>query len=143
VRLPLGPSADFSPDAPRPTAAGTGTKILIVEDHPDSRAMLAEMLAFEGYEVTAVADGAEALEKARVSPPDVAVVDIGLRGMDGHDVARRLRAAHGEAIRLVAVTGYGQAEDIEQSRAAGFDAHVTKPVDVDALLRILPSRPRR
>jgi signal transduction histidine kinase len=143
VRLPLGPSADFIPDAPRPTAAGTGTKILIVEDHADSRAMLAEMLAFEGYEVTAVADGAEALEKARVSPPDVAVVDIGLRRMDGHDVARRLRAAHGEAIRLIAVTGYGQAEDIEQSRAAGFDAHVTKPVDVDALLRILPSRPRR
>jgi len=105
--------------------------------------MLAEMLAFEGYEVTAVADGAEAIETARVSRPDVAIIDIGLRGMDGHDVARRLRAAHGEAIRLVAVTGYGQAEDIEQSRAAGFDSHVTKPVDVDALLRILPSGPRR
>jgi signal transduction histidine kinase len=143
VRLPLGPSGDLVPDAPKPPAARTGTKILVVEDHADSRAMLAEMLAFEGYEVTAVADGAEALETARVSPPDVAIVDIGLHGMDGHDVARRLRATHGDAIRLVAVTGYGQAEDIEQSRAAGFDAHVTKPVDANALLRILPTRPRR
>jgi CheY-like chemotaxis protein len=74
---------------------------------------------------------------------DVAIVDIGLRGMNGYEVARRLRSSLGDAIVLVAVTGYGQPEDIEQSRAAGFDAHVTKPVSADELLGVLRTRTQR
>jgi len=118
-------------------------RVLVVEDHADSRAMLAQMLELEGHEVTAVASGAEAVQIAETSRFDVAIVDIGLRGMNGHEVARRLRSSLGAAIVLVAVTGYGQPEDIEQSRAAGFDAHVTKPVSADELLRVLRIRTRR
>jgi len=121
----------------------SAARVLVVEDHADSRAMLAEMLGLEGHEVTAVASGAEAVQIAETSRFDVAIVDIGLRGMNGHEVARRLRSSLGDAIVLVAVTGYGQPEDIEQSRAAGFDAHVTKPVSADELLRVLRIRTRR
>src|SRR5215468_523443 len=118
-------------------------RVLVVEDHADSREMLAEMLGLEGHQVTAVATGAEAVQIAETSHFDVAIVDIGLRGMNGHEVARHLRSSLGDAIVLVAVTGYGQPEDIEQSRAAGFDAHVTKPVSADELLRVLRIRTRR
>ena len=120
-----------------------GVRVLVVEDHADSRAMLAEMLGLEGHEVTAVADGAQALAVAEASRPDIAIIDIGLRGMDGYDVARGLRHRLGDAVMLIAVTGYGQPEDIELSRAAGFDAHVTKPISADELLRVLSTRTRR
>jgi CheY-like chemotaxis protein/two-component sensor histidine kinase len=144
VRLPLS-SAPARTTTPRSedAQATASARILIVEDHADSRAMLAEMLGFEGHEVVAVADGTQALATALASPPDVAIIDIGLHGMDGHEVARRLRQAHGPSVLLIAVTGYGQAEDIEQSREAGFDAHVTKPVLPDELLELIRRRPRR
>src|SRR5262245_22324765 len=120
-----------------------GARVVVVEDHADSREMLAQTLTLEGHEVTAVADGAEAVEIAEASAFDIAIVDIGLRGMNGYEVARRLRLRFGDAIVLVAVTGYGQPEDIAQSRAAGFDAHVTKPVTADELLRVLRLRTER
>jgi len=143
VRLPLRDAAAAAPHTSAATPTETRARILVVEDHADSRTMLAEMLGLEGHEVTAVAGGAEALEVARTCTLDAAIIDIGLRGMDGYEVARQLRAALGDAVLLVAVTGYGQAEDIEQSRAAGFDAHVTKPVSGDELLRVLGTRIRR
>jgi signal transduction histidine kinase len=143
VRLPVrdAPStARVTPEAPQLHA---GARVLVVEDHADSREMLAQMLSLEGHDVTAVADGAQAVEIAQASRFDIAIVDIGLRGMDGYEVARRLRLALGDAILLIAVTGYGQAEDIEQSRAAGFDAHVTKPIADGELLRMLRRRTQR
>jgi signal transduction histidine kinase len=140
VRLPVRDAATSPPATAGAPPAKACARILVVEDHADSRAMLAEMLGLEGHEVTAVADGAEAVEIGQASPFDVAIVDIGLRGIDGYEVARRLRRALGDAILLVAVTGYGHPEDIEQSRAAGFDTHVTKPIGADDLLRVLHSR---
>ena len=143
VRLPLRSAPARTTPRTRDSQATAPARILIVEDHADSRAMLAEMLGFEGHEVIAVADGTQALAAALGSPPDVAIIDIGLHGMDGHEVARRLRQAHGASVLLIAVTGYGQAEDIEQSREAGFDAHVTKPVSPDELLDLIRRRARR
>jgi PAS domain S-box-containing protein len=143
VRLPVRDARTTAAVSPQPQAAEAPARVLIVEDHADSREMLAEMLGLEGHEVTALADGAQAVETAQTSPPDVAIVDIGLRGMNGYEVARHLRLALGDAVLLVAVTGYGQAEDIEKSRAAGFDAHVTKPVAGDELLAVLRTRARR
>jgi signal transduction histidine kinase len=143
VRLPLA-----APDQPalalsKATGAGGGARVLVVEDEADSRTLLAEILRLDGHDVTATADGAEAVTSALARPPDVAIIDIGLRGMDGYEVARRLRQTIGGTIHLIAVTGYGQAEDIERSRAAGFDAHVTKPVAPDELLRLLGGWARR
>src|SRR5262249_18599760 len=141
VRLPVQEVPTRARSGVTPDAAKTaaGARVLVVEDHADSRAMLAEMLELEGHEVTAVADGAQALAAA-AAHPDVAIVDIGLRGMDGYDVAGGLRERLGDTILLIAVTGYGQREDIERSRGAGFDAHVTKPVSPEELLRVLRTR---
>src|SRR5213593_1027768 len=143
VRLPLA-----APDQPalalsQAMPAAVGARVLVVEDDADSRTLLAEVLRLDGHDVTATHDGAEAVTAAVARPPDIAIIDIGLRGMDGYEVARRLRQTLGGTIHLVAVTGYGQADDIERSRAAGFDAHVTKPVAPDELLRLLGGWPRR
>jgi CheY-like chemotaxis protein len=73
--------------------------------------------------------------------PDVALIDIGLPGLDGYQVARALRAAEGRRIRLIALTGYGQPEDRQRALDAGFDAHLVKPVDVDELARVLAEEP--
>ena len=143
VRLPLRSAPRVQHAAAAHADAATPARILVVEDHADSRAMLTELLTLEGHEVTAIADGATALEMAAASPPDVAILDIGLRGMDGYELAHRLRRAHGKAIFSIAVTGYGQAEDVAQSRAAGFDAHVTKPVSHDELRDLIDRRARR
>ena len=145
VRLPLreAPTKARTCVTPETPTMESTARVLVVEDHADSRTMLAEMLGLEGHEVTAVASGAEAVQIAETCRFDVAIVDIGLRGMNGYEVARRLRSSLGDAIVLVAVTGYGQPEDIEQSRAAGFDAHVTKPVSADELLGVLRTRTQR
>jgi CheY-like chemotaxis protein len=89
-------------------------------------------------------DGRQALELARRLVPDLVLLDIGMPGMSGHEVARRLRAEPGLAgTTLIALTGYGSAEDRRESREAGFDGHLVKPVDFDALERILASVPPR
>lgn len=108
-------------------------KILIVEDNADTRESLKRVLALAGHEVEEAADAPEALSILCHRQPDVALLDIGLPGMDGHDLAREIRNRHGAAISLVAVTGYGLESDIERSLAAGFDAHLTKPLDFDVL----------
>ena len=85
-----------------------------------------------------VADtGARGLEMAVTMEPEVVLIDIGLPDIDGHEVARKIRAALGRSVRLVAVTGYGQAEDQRRAREAGCDAHVVKPADYEALARVL------
>jgi len=85
-----------------------------------------------------VADtGARGLEMAVAMNPEIILVDIGLHDIDGYEVARKIRAALGHSVRLVAVTGYGQAEDQRRTREAGFDAHVVKPADYDTIARVL------
>jgi PAS domain S-box-containing protein len=113
-------------------------RILLVEDHPDARESLRMLLDLAGHQVFVAADGHDGLETLRAIRPDVALVDIGLPGLDGYALARTVRADPAlRATRLVALTGHGQAEDRARARAAGFDAHLTKPVEPDALQRVL------
>jgi CheY-like chemotaxis protein len=112
--------------------------VLIVEDSPDALQSLRLLLELAGHEVEACADGLTGLARLRTFRPDVALIDLGLPGMDGYTVAREARERpETHAIRLVAVTGYGQAEDRRRALAAGFDLHVTKPVDASMLDEML------
>ena len=111
----------------------------MVDDNRDAADALAMLLKLGGHEVEIAYDGPAALATAAViRAPTWCVLDIGLPGMDGYEVARRLRARPETAGALiVAVTGYGQEEDRERSRAAGFDHHLVKPIESDALLTLL------
>jgi CheY-like chemotaxis protein len=112
--------------------------ILIVEDNRDAAESLAMLLEVLGHRVRLVHDGTAALDALRAESWDVALVDIGLPGIDGYELARRARAlADGDRLMLVAVTGYGREEDRARASAAGFDHHLVKPIDVDALKRLL------
>ena len=133
------------PAAPEPVAtataavsAGERRRILIVEDNTDARKMLRLALELAGHEVEVAEEGHTALALAASRWPEVVLIDIGLPGMDGYEVARRLRATSGyPEIRLLAITGYGQAQESQRSRAAGFDAHLVKPVDPDEVARVI------
>jgi CheY-like chemotaxis protein/nitrogen-specific signal transduction histidine kinase len=115
-----------------------GRRILLVEDDPDTRDALKTLLELSGYQVAVAADGSEAVAHAVANRPEVALVDIGLPEIDGNEVARRIRAELGaDGIFLVALTGYGGEAEVERSRAAGFDAHFTKPVELARLDRLL------
>jgi DNA-binding response OmpR family regulator len=114
--------------------------VLIVEDNEDAREALRIGLALEGHEVDVAADGDEGLALGVARRPDVAVVDVGLPGRDGYEVARGLRAALGEGVTLIALTGYGQRDDRRRTREAGFDVHLTKPATVEDVLRVLAER---
>ena len=113
-------------------------RILVVDDNSDVADSLAMLLALQGHEVRAVYSAAAALELAQTEPPEVVILDIGLPDVNGYEVARRLRENHSlPAICLVAVTGYGQAEDLAKAKAAGFDHHLVKPANLEALQGIL------
>ena len=130
VRMPLSTPAVSG--EPEPVAAGTApgrSRILIIEDNEDARQMLQMLLVLAGHEVDAAADGPTGVEMARQKRPDIAVIDLGLPGMDGYEVARRLRREPRPELRLIALTGYGQAEDRRKTLEAGFDMHLVKPVD--------------
>jgi len=105
------------------------SRILIVEDNEDARHMLQMLLTFAGHEVYVAGDGPSGLEMARTKRPDIAVIDLGLPGMDGFEVARRLRAGPEKDVRLIALSGYGQPEDRRKTLEAGFDMHLVKPAD--------------
>jgi len=135
VRLPLSEkrSAQTSDDA-RTTSARPDLRVLVVDDHDDSRAMLRLALQQSGYEAIEAMDGIEGVQLALTSRPDAAIVDIGLPGIDGYEVARRLRKLpDGANIALIALTGYGQIEDRERALRAGFDEHLAKPLDTERL----------
>ena len=123
--------------APRP-ALRRRRRVLVVEDNADARDMLRTLLQVKGHVVEDVGDGPSALARLQTFQPEVALIDLGLPGMDGYTLARMTREQpRGRDIRLVAVTGYGQAQDRERALAAGFDRHVTKPVDPLALERLV------
>jgi CheY-like chemotaxis protein len=137
VRLPaVLPIARSSEQQSLPVLAPC--RVLIVEDNDDTRQMLHEALAFSGHDVREARDGASGVALAAEDVPDVALIDIGLPDLDGYEVARRLRAAPGgRRIGLIAITGYGQAEDQRRAYDAGFDAHLTKPVAPERLRQVM------
>jgi len=114
-----------------------GRSILIVEDNADARDALSVLLELEGHVVAAAGEGHQALELVRAQDPDIALVDIGLPGIDGYEVARRVRALDGRRPVLIALTGYGQPEDRRRASEAGFDGLLVKPVDPTALTTLL------
>ena len=143
VRLPLAtPTATATP---RPEAESVpppaGRRIFVIEDQTDNREALVALLTGLGHRVDSAADGLAGADGIIGTRPEVALVDIGLPGIDGYEVARRVRAALGAAVSLVAVTGYGQVEDRHRAAEAGFDLHLTKPIDLGELKSLLASPP--
>jgi CheY-like chemotaxis protein len=140
VRLPVvtAPSAEALP--PPGTVPPRALRVLIIEDNADTRETLRRVLELDGHEVQEAADGVQGVEIAVASHPEVVMVDIALPRLDGYQVARRIRAALGTSPLLIAVTGYGQAEDRRLSRDAGFDVHLVKPVAPEQLAAALHSR---
>jgi PAS domain S-box-containing protein len=139
IRLPLieAPAAADTRDV-SPAAGGLRRRVVIVEDNADARESLRLLLQLLGHDVETAEDGLVGLQKLTALRPDVALIDLGLPGIDGYDLARRLRALpEAKAMRLIAISGYGQAEDRLRALDAGFDLHMTKPVDPDRLQRLL------
>lgn len=138
VRLPAVPALIQTQEPAPASEVVRALNILIVEDNADGREMLKALLDLEGHRVTEAKDGPTGLEQVMSVHPDVAMVDIGLPGFDGYELARRVRAAQsGEHTTLIALTGYTQEEDRRMARHAGFDAYLVKPIDIDALRRVL------
>ncbi len=134
---PPGPHAVPAGATAPASAPSTGRRILVVDDNADAAEGLGEFLSALGHDVRTVQDGEEAVRVARVHRPEVVFLDIGMPGLDGHEVARRLRADSCRASLLVALTGYGQESDRQLSRDAGFDHHMVKPVDIARLESLL------
>ncbi|MBX3470379.1 MAG: response regulator [Planctomycetes bacterium] len=136
-RIPLAAAAEGAPAARPDTPAGRARRVLVVEDHADAADMLRALLEHEGHEVEVAASGPDGLAAAARFRPDVVLCDLGLPGLDGFEVAARLRRDHGADLALVALSGYAQEDDRARARAAGFDAHLTKPVAAADLARAL------
>ena len=129
---------ETSPVPSLPVESGRKRRVLVVDDNADARDAMRFLLEDEGHEVRSAGDGPGAIEEAQSFLPEVVLLDIGLPGMDGYEVARALRAVPGcERASIVAVSGYGQAEDRARSRVAGFDEHLLKPVSPERLLEIV------
>ncbi|MFI4924033.1 MAG: PAS domain S-box protein [Vicinamibacteria bacterium] len=141
VRLPVAATAHEGATAPvpqRPRPTGRKHHVLIVDDNRDAASSLAMLLELDGHRTIVAYDGPTALEAAEQHRPDVVLLDIGLPGMSGYEVAKRIRRQPwGYALTLIALTGWGQAEDRRRSHEAGFDAHLVKPVDPPALISLL------
>ena len=145
VRLPeparsaAGPA---QPDAAAPQASGPGRVVLLADDNVDALEVLAELLRLEGHEVHVAYDGHAAARLAAQVRPHVLVLDIGMPGLNGYEVARQVRALPwGSDALLVAATGWGQEEDRRKATHAGFDLHLTKPFAPDQLLAAIAARP--
>jgi CheY-like chemotaxis protein len=126
----------------RPTMSSgssqSSRRILIVDDNEDSAMTLSVLFEISGDETQTADDGLKAIAAAETFKPDVALLDIGLPGLSGYEVAQSIRAQPwGKTMVLVALTGWGQDEDRQKSKAAGFNAHMVKPVDHEALLALL------
>ena len=133
--------------SPRPSARAAGgagrRRVLVVDDNCDAATSLATMLRMMGHETLTAHDGGSALEVAATRRPQVVLLDIGMPGMSGYEVATQIRrSSWGQAITLVALTGWGQEEDRKRSREAGFDEHLVKPVHPDMLAGVLSQLPQ-
>jgi CheY-like chemotaxis protein len=154
VRLPAlpalpeaEPADSAAADAPSLSGAAAATstarRVLLVEDNPDVRLALGDLLRDVGFEVFDAADGEEGVAIALESRPDAVLVDIGLPRLDGYGVARRLRRELPPPVLLVALTGYGSGEDRRRAFDAGFDDHLTKPIALGAVLDLLARKSPR
>jgi CheY-like chemotaxis protein len=141
VRLPL-PDQQARAEHPVKTQAGRETprRIVVIDDNVDAAESLAMLLRLKGHEVHVAYDGPEGVDLTKKTSPDCVLVDIGLPGIDGYEVAKRLRAYDSDGMLLVALTGYGQAEDRLKSEQAGFDHHLVKPVSQSVLEDLLRER---
>jgi len=139
VRLPLaaGEAAAPQPAAPHVAERDISLRVLVADDNRDAADSLQRVLALYGHEVRVAYDGAGALQIGREFRPRVAVLDIGMPGTDGYEVARTFRRTLGSEVKLVALTGWGQPADRRRALEAGFDHHLTKPVDPGALNELL------
>jgi PAS domain S-box-containing protein len=143
IRLPRSVVVDLASKVPVAAAAaraasGARKLILVADDNRDAAQSMAMVLEMGGYDVSVAHTGEEALQKARDMRPDAAILDIGMPDMTGYELARRLRLEPwGRGLVLMAITGWGQQEDKERARIAGFDRHLTKPVDPDDVERAL------
>jgi signal transduction histidine kinase/CheY-like chemotaxis protein/PAS domain-containing protein len=141
VRIPAKPASEAAATEAVPEAARTTPRrVLIAEDHSDSRESLRLLLEASGHRVAVARNGDEAVELALADPPEIALVDIGLPGLDGYEVAREIRAADStDAVFLVALTGYGQPLDRRRALESGFNEHLVKPLNREKLLRLMAS----
>jgi len=142
IRLPLRAQPESvaapAPAPGEPPANPRRRRILVVDDNEDGRKMLRKLCELQGHEVSEAADGLEAVKRALAERPDVAFVDIGLPGIDGYEVARRVRGQlDGHSPLLIALSGYGSPEHRERAHEAGFDEHVVKPIKIANLQRIV------
>jgi CheY-like chemotaxis protein len=115
-------------------------KILVADDNRDAADSMAMLLELAGYEVLIAHNGQEALRKIITDEPAAAILDIGMAGMTGYEIARQVRSAGDDRTYLIAVTGWGQADDVARAKQAGFDEHLTKPVDPDRIELLLRAR---
>jgi PAS domain S-box-containing protein len=145
VRIPCMPA---EPPVPRvameaaPSAKHPCVRVLVVDDNADAAESLATLLQHAGHQVSIAHDGPTALSIANQERPRVVLLDIGLPGMDGYDVCRELRRTGHEGALIVALTGYGQEEDRQRSREAGFDGHQVKPGDPNELMKLVLREPK-
>jgi signal transduction histidine kinase len=137
VRLPVGASAATRNRDDRRCGAVPFRHILVVDDDDNVRKALRRILELDGHRVEVARDGPEGVELTLATAPEVAFIDIRLPGIDGHEVARRIRAALGRRVLLVALTAHGREQDRRRSDEAGFDAHLVKPVSYEDLTRVL------
>lgn len=138
IRLPAAADGLVrSPHNSPVTPAAQSLRILVVDDNEDSAESMASFLMLSGHEVRTAHDGLSAVEAAAEFIPVVVLLDIGLPGLNGYEVSRRIRAQRGDETLLIALTGWGTEEDRRRSREAGFDHHLTKPVEMDELRRLL------
>jgi CheY-like chemotaxis protein len=141
VRLPVGPSAATRDRGDRRRGAVRFRHILVVDDDDNVRKALRRILELDGHRVEVARDGPEGVALTLATSPEVAFIDIRLPGIDGHEVARRIRAALGRRVLLVALTAHGREQDRRRSSEAGFDAHLVKPVSYEDLTRVLDRAP--
>lgn len=137
VRLAALPRVSRAGPQSRTPSAAEHRRVLVVDDNEDSATTIEMLLSVDGHEVAVAHDGVGAIERARDFAPEVVLLDIGLPRMSGYEVAQQLRAEHGPAMVLIALTGYGHEEDRRRAREAGFDHHLLKPLNLDRLKGLL------
>jgi CheY-like chemotaxis protein len=139
VRLPAAETPGASRSEERPLRpSGIGSRVMVVDDNVELAVGLARLLKLLGHDVKIAHDGTTARESARLFRPEIVLLDIGLPGLDGYQVAAQLRQeGYGRSARLIAITGYGHEEDRARSREAGFDHHLVKPIEFRSLVTLL------